>query len=323
MRSAMPLLAAAAGAFALLTIFYWRADVRRRYGTHRPSRLVLLLVTGGIVLCGWSVALDRPSLNYARRTSPPVIAVAFDLSPSMLALPDPQFASNQAPRFVRARDTLLTFFSALEERHAMPFVAMVGFTREAEILMGWDQSASQIREVLRYGLSPDLFGSSGTSIESAVKAIGRVFDMLPDTVSGSGQKIAIVVSDGEDTLPPSSIEYALEDLKAADYQVIALQTGLLREPEGVPRYDRVGGFLGFQSFSGREFTVPDVDVMWTLATSPGPGGLYVRAEDPQATERMLRFVTASDRRAAAPDASLLATLGMFLVVAALCGLLVK
>jgi hypothetical protein len=323
MRLAMQLLVAAAVVIALLVFLYWRQRSRKPGVANRPSRLVLVLAGSGIVLCGWSLALEEPDLTYARRANPLVIAIAFDVSPSMLAIPDPQLTPDLAPRFARARNTLLAFFAALEERGEMPFVAMAGFTRKAEILMGWDQSAAQVRDVLQYGLSPDLFGSSGTSIEAAVDAIDRLFGMLPAAVSSPGRKIAIVVSDGEDTLPPSSVGYALEDLQAGAYEVIALQAGLLHEPEGVPAYDRVGEFLGFQVFGGREFTVPDAGLMSSLAEAPDVGGLYVRAEDPQAVERMLEFATASGRRTGVPEASLLATLGMFLVVAALCGLLVK
>src|SRR5690606_27437318 len=112
-------------------------------------------------------------------------------------------------------------------------------------------------------------------------------------------------------------------LEAANYDVISLQTGLLDVSEGVPRFGRIGEFLGFRNFSGREFTVPNVSIMTSIAESASLRGLYIRAENPDTVERMLQFISRKSKRSKILDASFLAVLGMFVVVATLCGRLVK
>ena len=173
------------------TILYWYRQRRR------PPLYTVILVVSGLSLVGGSVLLDRAPYSYAPGATPVAIAIAFDLSPSMLAIPDPLTHPDNEPRYARARETLLGVFRALEERQANIVVSLAGFTKNAEILMGWDNSATQLREILQYGLSPDLFSSSGTSIEAAVETIVDVFGMLPKDLRDTSRKIAIIVSDGE------------------------------------------------------------------------------------------------------------------------------
>ena len=293
----------------IATILYW-------YGQHRrPPSYTVLLVVCGLALVGGSVLLDRPVYDYAPRTTPVAIAIAFDLSPSMLAIPDPLTHADTEPRYARARETLLAVFRALEERQENIIVTLVGFSKDAEILMGWDYSTVQLREFLAYGLSPDLFASSGTSIEAAVETVIDAFDMLPQDLKETSRKIAIVVSDGEDTTPSEYFGYALEELSSNRFDVIALQSGLLGTSEGVPRYGQVGEFLGFEMMSGNLYSTPNIDAMHAISQASPQRGLYVRAEERDAIEQVLQFTVGGRLRNPKFPGTLFASLSLFGIVA--------
>ncbi len=312
----------AAGA-ALAVVAYWSMSRGRDATRLRTQSATFLLFTLGLIFCGWSLALEQPALSYMPQDRTVAIAVAFDLSPSMLAIPDPLFERDFPPRYARARETLLQLFRALQERRINVLVALVGFTQKAEIMMGWDDSPSQLREILQYGLSPDLFTSSGTRIEAAVETLVDVFGMLPEEFRETSRKVAILASDGEDTLPRSYLGYALEELAESSFDVVALQTGLLDTSEGVPRYGQVGEFLGFEIMSGRHYTVPDVELMSTISGATTESGLYIRAEDPEAVERILQFVGDARIDRDRFDSRLLVALCLFAVVALLCARVLK
>ena len=293
-------------------ILYW-------YGKHsRPPWYSILLVVSGLVLVGGSVLLDRPSHSYARQATPVAIAIAFDLSPSMLAIPDPLTHPDTPPRYARARETLLGVFRVLEEQQENIIVSLVRFTKDADILMGWDYSAVQLREILQYGLSPDLFTSSGTSIEVAVETVVDAFSMLPQDLREASRKIALIVSDGENTAAGESLGYALADLSSQPFDVIALQAGLLDTPEGVPRYDQVGEFLGFEMMSGNIYSTPNIETMDALSRASPQRGLYVRAEEPDAVEQVLKFVVDGQPRNQQMPGRLFFTLSLLGIVAVVC-----
>ena len=293
-------------------ILYWYQQ------PSRPPWYSILLVVSGLALVSGSVLLDRPSHGYARQATPVAIAIAFDLSPSMLAIPDPLTHPDTPPRYARARETLLGVFRVLEEQQENIIVSLVGFTKDADILMGWDYSAVQLREILQYGLSPDLFTSFGTSIEVAVETVVDAFSMLPQDLREASRKIALIVSDGEDTAAGESLGYALADLSSQPFDVIALQAGLLDTPEGVPRYDQVGEFLGFEMMSGDIYSTPNIETMNALSRASPQRGLYVRVEDPDAVEEVLKFVVDGQSRNQQMPGRLFFTLSLLGVVALVC-----
>ena len=308
-----------------LVFFYWARPRRRAsIAAHNMGLPGLLVVAGaGIGMCLWSVSLERDAYTFERHANPIAIAVAFDLSPSMLAIPNPEFDGQYAPRFERGKAVLLDYFRALEEQGAPVIVSVLGFTKKADIIMGWDESTAQVRDILNYAVSPDLFGSSGTSIESAAKSLDSVFGMLPVELQATSRRLAIIVSDGEDTMRASSFEYAREELAAAGFDMIALQTGLLDRNEGIPVYGRVGEFMGFRDMRGDIYTVPDVDAMNTIAEASAGRGLHVRAESPGAVASMLQFSVAAGSGGIAADAAWLSTFGMFTVVSLLCAVILR
>jgi len=307
-----------------LIVVYWFAPRRRAVVVARPFGLAALLglVAAGIGLSLWSVSLERSTLTFERQSSPLAIAIAFDLSPSMLAVPDPDFDGRHPPRFERGKRVLMEFLATLEERREPVIVTVVGFTKRASVVMGWDRSTAQVRDILDYAVAPDLFGSAGTSFEAAAKSLGDVYAMLPAALQGTERKLAIVVSDGEDTMRTASFGYAEEELAAEQFDTIALQTGFINRNEGIPVYGSVGEFTGFRPMRGELYTVPDTTAMSTLAEASLGRGLHVHAEAGDAAERMLEF-TVGVEDARTPNAEVLSTLGLFVVVLLLCALILR
>ena len=312
-------------AIALLALLYWTRPARRRQlAQHRGMASVLLvLVIAGLATCLVSVRLERPDHVVERGAKPVAIAVAFDLSPSMRAVPNPALEGEQPPRFERAKAALGDFFRTLEERRQPVYVSIVGFTREAQIIMGWDQSIGQVQDILEYAIAPDLFGSTGTSIEAAVGALDDAFAMLPAAAEADSRKLAIIVSDGEDTMRASSFDYAKLALADAGFDLIALQAGLLDAAEGLPVYGAAGDFEGFRTVGGERFTVPDVGAMQAIADAPARAGLYLRAEMPDTVARMAAFAAGGGAGRRAPGAAWLSTFGMFAVVSVLSAVIIR
>lgn len=307
-------------AIVALAAVSYRASGRRRRGmTGRADCVLGVIVLAGFGFCAWSYILEHQEKTDETSRETLALAIAFDLSPSMLAIPDPGLASDpESPRHVRATTVLLRFLETLEQRGEEVFVSLSGFTKEAQVLMGWDRSTAQVREVMERALTPELFTTSGTSIEAATVSLTDLFDMLPANLANSSRRIAIIVSDGEDTMPPWSMPYAISGIESADFSVVALQAGSLDVAEGVPVYDELGEFRGFQVMGGKQHTTPDMAVMAALADASSERGIHLRAEDPASVGKLLQFSGYSLSDRAVPDQRLGAMLGMFAVVGLLC-----
>ncbi|MGK0297061.1 MAG: hypothetical protein ACI9XC_000662 [Gammaproteobacteria bacterium] len=300
----------------LAIILYWsvlipRSDISEQ---RSPSKSVLILVGLGLILLVWSSFDNRPTYSYTLNENPIAISIAFDLSPSMLAIPDPSMAPGALTRFERGRSILFDLFQDLEDRQENVIVSMIGFTEKAQVILGWESNISQIREMLEFVISPELFTNTGTSIEAAINSLAGSFSTLPENLREKSHKIGIMVSDGEDTLPYSYLEYAVEKVEASSFDMIALQTGLLGENEGVPEYGEFGEFLHFQPMSGKLYTVPDVDTMMQISQIDSHRGLYVRAEAADATEKILDFIGASRGVGDSLDKSAAILLSLFIVI---------
>jgi len=303
-------------AVALAVALYWVFFTDRSVpaSSRNPSWPVLVLVSLTLVLTVWSSYLERPSYSYDPEVNPVAIAIAFDLSPSMLAIPDPSSGADLTPRYQRGIASLLELLGELEDRQIDVLVSMIGFTEKAEVIMGWESNISQIREMLQYVVSPDLFTSTGTSIEAGTKALIQSFNTLPKNLQEDTTKIAVIVSDGEDTLTYSYLDYVMEELEANSFDIITLQTGLLDQSEGVPRYGEFGEFLDFEPMGGKLYTVPDVDTMMRLSEVPDHRGLYVRAESADSASKMLDFIASSGSAVGGMDQKMVIILAMFVLV---------
>jgi hypothetical protein len=303
----------------LAVVVYWLLFTDRvaPAGSGRPSWLVSMLVFLSLILIVWSVYLERPAYSYNPEVNPVAIAIAFDLSPSMLAIPDPSRGGDITPRYQRAVTSLLELLGELEDRQIDVLVSMVGFTEKAEVIMGWESNISQIREMLQYVVSPDLFTTTGTSIEAATKALIQSFNTLPKNLKEDTTKVAVIVSDGEDTLTYSYLDYVMDELEANSFDIITLQTGLLDQSEGVPRYGEFGEFLDFEPMGGKLYTVPDVETMMRLSEVPSHRGLYVRAESDGTALKMLGFIANAGIAGQGMDQKLLVILGLFILASLL------
>ena len=300
----------------LAVIFYWTIYINRSKNLHRenPSNIIFTLIFLGMGLLIWSFYDERPSYSYSLNEDPLAISIAFDLSPSMLAIPDPSVEPGAESRFERGRSVLHDLFQRLEDRQENIIVSMIGFTENAQVILGWESNISQIQEMLEFVLSPELFTSTGTSIEAAINALAGSFNTLPQSLRDQSHQIGILVSDGEDTLPYSYLDYAVEKVETSPFDMIALQTGLLGENEGVPEYGELGEFLHFQPMSGKLFTVPDVDTMMQLSQIDSHRGLYVRAEASDATDKILEFIGSNRIGDAGIDKTAGILLGLFTIV---------
>lgn len=315
----------AAAIFVAIVFGYWIQAPRRAAAVSHSRNLLglLVLISAGLSLVLFSVTLERSSYTFEQHSTPVAIAIAFDLSPSMLAIPDPGLGSEQLPRFERGKAILLDYIRALEEQGQPVIVSILGFTKNANVIMGWDQSIAQVYDVLDYAVSPDLFGSSGTSMEAAAKSLLAVFAMLPTELRTTSQQLAIIISDGEDTMRASSFDYAKQELADGEFDIISLQTGLDGQNEGIPIYGRVGEFTGFRNMKGEQYTVPNFSAMSAIAEASSGRGLHVRAETPASVEQMRQFTLAGSTRVSTPDAKWLSTLGMYAIVTLLCAVILR
>lgn len=314
---------AAAIILLALAMVFWSGNERRALLQYRPARsavpLALALVAVGAVL--WSVWLEQPSPDFERREQPIAIVIAIDLSPSMLAIPDPATVPNMLPRYQRGVSLLLELIRSLEERDQPVIVSVVGFTEKADIIMGWDEDTTQIRETLTYAASPTLFDNFGTSLEAAAVAVKHAFGLLPTDLADA-RRVLIVVSDGEDTMYASSLTYALEIFAELGAEIVVLQTGLLDFNEGIPVYDSFGQFDGFHRIGDMLYTVPDAAALRELATS-SERAIYLRAENTDAAARLIPAVMGPSTPEIGLDRKSQSILLIFLTVTALTGWLLR
>ncbi len=77
-----PVLLAVTAIAGIAIASYWYAQ------NSRPPLYTVILVACGLALVAGSTWLDRPRYSYAPNSTPVAIAIAFDLSPSMLAIPE-------------------------------------------------------------------------------------------------------------------------------------------------------------------------------------------------------------------------------------------
>jgi hypothetical protein len=303
----------------LAIVLYWMVWVPRSGHDQKrnPSSVVLTMILAGMGLLVWSFYNERPSYSYTLNEDPIAISIAFDLSPSMLAIPDPSVDPVALTRFERGRLVLFDIFQNLEDRQENVIVSMIGFTEKAQVILGWESNISQIREMLEFVISPELFTSTGTSIEAAINSLAGSFATLPQNLRDKSHKIGILVSDGEDTLPYSYLEYAVEKIESSSFDMVALQTGLLGENEGVPEYGEFGEFLHFQPMSGKLYTVPDVDTMMQISQIDSHRGLYVRAEAADAADKIIGFIGGTRMNSGGVDKEAAILLGLYLIVAAI------
>lgn len=298
--------------FAGLLAYWWR-------DRSRDSALACLVGALGIGLVIWFAWTRAPQLTEDRQAEPLVLAIAMDLSPSMLARPVPLGDNAVLPRFERSLRVVADVIDGLQASDAHYLISITGFAGDAGVLIGWDDNLAAIREALDYTVTPELFAENGTSLEAAARSIDELFALLPVRFAAA-RRVVLFVSDGEDTERPSDVRYAAERLRRSNASIIALQVGLAERNEGIPVYNDLGAFQGFRVLDGRKFTRPDPDAMRELAG--GRAGFFIRAEDPSASSQILEQLR-SARPAVSLDTRLVPLLGMFILTFLLLLLVLK
>lgn len=287
------------------TAAYWRRDPAQM----QVRAYAFFFAAAGISFAVWLAWTERPQLTVDRHGEPVAVAIALDLSPSMLAQPVSSSGSTMLPRYERATVVVKEVIDGLAASNDHFLVAMTGFAGEAAILIGWHDNLAEVREILDYAVTPELFADNGTSLESAAGSIQDLFNMLPPRFDGA-QRVVLFVSDGEDTVRSSDVGYATLQLARSEAQIIAIQVGLTEQNEGIPVYNDFGEFQGFRVFGGRQYTRPSPEAMRAIAGVRQ--GLYVRAEDPSASSQILEQL-----RSAGPttmiDRDLIPILGLFVI----------
>jgi hypothetical protein len=276
---------------ACIALYWLYRAVASAPGRNVPSFALLIAVLAMLTLLVVHERLGQQQRTYAPADKPPiVVAIAVDLSLSMLAAPDPRTHPDVKSRLVRVQNALVTLLDRLAASQANVLTGVTAFTARSEIILAWDPNLAPAREVIAYVLAPDILTLPGTDLGAAVEGLLPLFDFLPSAYREKDtRKVAIVVSDGEATVEQVDLPRALDGLRARGVEVVSLQAGLFGVPEGIPSYDDAGGFLGFQDVGGQTYTTPDARAMQMIA-GEGKTGLYVRAEDPQAAAKIYEFL---------------------------------
>jgi hypothetical protein len=221
--------------------------------------------------------------------APIALNVVFDTSLSMYAGPDPTRYPLIGTRFDRSKDVVLEVLNRLDEQRRNTTVSIVVFTVRAANALGWNPNLQEVGQIVNGSLTTNLIGRGGTDLGGALARAAEVFDALPERLQTTASKVLLLVSDGERTVNMVDLENNLESFRQQGIKVISLQVGLLDEPEGIREYDEFG-FTGFWKGTGSLYTVPDTNTMIEIAGLDDDRGLYVRAEDPQASRRILNFL---------------------------------
>ena len=278
---------------ACIALYWLYRAIASAPGRKVPS---IALLSGVLAILGLLIAherVDHPRRTFVQTTEPAlVVAIAVDLSLSMLAAPDPRTHPDVESRLARVQGTLSTLLDRLEGSRANVLSGVTAFTARSEIILAWDPKLSQAREVVAYVLAPDIMTDPGTDLGAAVDGLARLFDLLPPNYQANTRKVAIVVSDGEVTVEQVDLGRALDGLRSKGVHVVSLQVGMVGVSEGIRVLGDRAEFLGFRDVGGQTYTIPDPRAMQMMA-GDGKTGLYVRAEDPQAAAKIHGFLGAA------------------------------
>jgi hypothetical protein len=279
----------------IVVICYWRARYVATGGRVIGPSLVVVVLALAMMGLITSVGRINQLDNFGRdREAPIALAVVFDTSLSMYAGPDPTRYPQVKTRFDRSKDVVLEVLYRLDESRRNTIASIVVFTVRAANALGWNPNLQEVGQIVEGSLTTNLIGRGGTDLGGALARTTEVFDSLPERLQASANKVLLLVSDGERTVNMVDLDENLNSFRQRGIKVIALQVGLLDEPEGIREYDEFG-FTGFWKGMGEVYTVPDTNTMLEIAGLDDSQGLYVRVEDPQASRRILGFLQGEGR----------------------------
>ncbi len=280
------MLVAVALLILILLVFYW-IRIRMWADTSRQPYVPLLL----IAMLALLAYTGRSGEGAQSPGAPALIALAADVSLSMGTIPEPRANDDVGTRLERMQKVLLPVLADLGAAARPVLVSVTSFTSKSETILAWDDDLSHAREIIEFVLTTGLLTEAGSDLGVALNGVVPLFESLPETYRGSGHpKFLIIVSDGEQTVSRASSDAALARLRELGVQIIALHVGLSDVAEGLPVYDENDDFLGFEEISGQIFSVPDPELMRLIAGTNPANGLFVRAENGDATTTITEFI---------------------------------
>lgn len=265
---------------------YWAHYATWSNRSYSKLQMVVLLLMLAIMF--FAHRTDRELL---RGDVPTLIAIAADVSLSMGTLPDPRSEAGVGTRLERTKTTLSHLIAELDASTLPVMIGITAFTSKSETILAWDDNLPQVREAVEYVLSTGLLTEPGSDIGAALNGVAPLFEILPEAYRGQRQNLfVIVVSDGEQTVDEADMATAMANLRELGVRIVSLHVGRQDVPEGLPVYDEAGNFIGFDEVGGQIYSVPDPEIMALLAGNDPANGIYAKAEDADAADRIMDFI---------------------------------
>ena len=267
---------------------YWLQQRSWRNRAYAPQMFWVLPLMAVLLL------LLSGNTQHTRTTARPVLlAIAADVSLSMGTMPSPAVRSGVGTRLERARQVLLPLLAELAASPQPLLVSVTAFTSRSETILAWDDDPSLAREIIEYVLSTGLLTEAGSDLAAALAGVVPLFESLPESLRDPAYpKYLLLVSDGEQTAARGNADAAMTRLRELGVQIIPLHVGLQDLPEGLPVFDDAGVFMGFEDVGGQSFSVPDEDIMRSLAGDNPQHGHFVQAGAGGAAARIVDFIGA-------------------------------
>ena len=270
----------------ILLALYW-VRIRVWADTTRDPYVLIQLLAMLVLL----VSIERSGAETQGLGSPVLVAFATDVSLSMGAIPDPDTNDGVATRLERAQRVLLPVLANLSAAARPVLVSVTAFTSKSETILAWDDDLSLAHEIIEFVLSTGLLTEAGSDLGVALNGIVPHFESLPETFRRSEHpKFLLIVSDGEQTASRATSDVALAKLRELGVQIITLHVGASDVAEGLPVYDENNIFVGFEEIGGQIFSVPDAEIMRSIAGADSANGLFVSADDGNATAVITNYI---------------------------------
>jgi hypothetical protein len=275
----------------LLLVLYW-VRIRVWADTTRDPYMPIQLLAMLVLL----IFIGRSGDETQGPGAPVLVAFATDVSLSMGAIPDPDTNDEVATRLERAQRVMLPVLANLSAAARPVLVSVTAFTSKSETILAWDDDLSLAREIIEFVLSTGLLTEAGSDLGVALNGVVPHFESLPETFKRSEHpKFLLIVSDGEQTASRATSDVALAKLRELGVQIITLHVGASDVAEGLPVYDENNIFVGFEEIGGQIFSVPDAEIMRSIAGADSANGLFVSADDGNATAAITDYIGLKNR----------------------------
>jgi len=270
----------------LLLVLYW-VRIRVWADTTRDPYMPIQLLAMLVLL----IFIGRSGDETQGPGAPVLVAFATDVSLSMGAIPDPDTNDDVATRLERAQRVMLPVLANLSAAARPVLVSVTAFTSKSETILAWDDDLSLAREIIEFVLSTGLLTEAGSDLGVALNGVVPHYESLPETLKRSEHpKFLLIVSDGEQTASRATSDVALAKLRELGVQIITLHVGAPDVAEGLPVYDENNIFVGFEEIGGQIFSVPDAEIMRSIAGADAANGLFVSADDGNAAAAISDYI---------------------------------